>query len=74
MGNGTFDGIRKPLNAFLAVIIHHAFPVQPLGCAELNGIIRFVGVQSQQVFLHTAYTMVYRHVIVVEDNQQIVRT
>ena len=72
LGNGTLDGIRKALDALLAVVVHHALAVQPTGGAELDGVIRLVGVQSQQILFHATYGTVNRHVVVVEDNQQVV--
>ena len=59
VGNGTLDGVRQALDALLAVVAHQSFAMQPPRSSELDGIIGLVGVQSQQIFLHTTHTAVY---------------
>ena len=39
---------------------------------ELDGVIGLVGTQVQQILFHTTYRTVDRHVVVVEDDQQVV--
>ena len=46
MGNGTLDGVRQALDAFLAVIIHQSLAMQPPCGLELDGIIGLVRIQS----------------------------
>ena len=74
VSNGTLDSIRQALDAIFAVVIHQSFAAQPLCGLEFDGIIGSVRVQSQQIFLHSTHTTVYRHVVVVQDNQQVVGT
>ena len=46
--------------------------MQPTRYLKTHGIIGLVRVQRQQVLLHTTYRTVYRHVVIVQDNQQVV--
>ena len=70
----ALHGVAQSDDALAAVIVHHALRLQPLRGLEANGVIRLVGVQPQQILLHAAHAAVNRHVVVVQDNQQVVRT
>ena len=72
MRDGTLQRVRESDESLAAVVVHHALAVQPALGLEAYGVVGLVGVESQQVLLHAAYASVYRHVVVVEDNQQVV--
>ena len=72
VGNGTFDSIRQTLDTLSAVIVHHTLSVQPTGSLELDGIIGLVGIQPQQQLFHTTHRTVDTHIVVVENDQQVI--
>ena len=72
VSDGTLNGIRQALDTLSAVIVHHALTVQPTGSLELDSIIGFVGIQSQQQLFHTTNRTVDTHIVVVENDQQVI--
>ena len=71
--NSALKSIGKTLQTVFPGIVHQALSIQPIVGLELDSVVGLIGTQIQQILLHSAYTTVYRHVIVVEDNQQVVR-
>ena len=72
MGQRTLQGIVQSDNAFPSVVVQVATLVQPLASFEAETVVGLVRVQIEQVFLHTAHRPVDTHVVVVEDNEQVV--
>ena len=72
--DGTLDGVGKTDDTLLTIVIEHTFAVQPARSLETQCIIRLVGAQIQQILLHATHRSVNRHVVVVQDDQQVVRT
>ena len=70
--DGTLQGVRQADNAVFPVVIEHALAVHPSRGLEAQGVVGLVGAQIQQVLLHATHAAVDRHVIVVEDDQQVV--
>ena len=70
--DGRFHGIGQTNQATAAVVLQQAHLVQPARSPESQGVISFVGRQRQQILLHASYGTVYRHVVVVQDNQDVV--
>ena len=71
--DGTLDGIREADDPLAAVVVEHTLTVKPSRGLEADGIIGLVGAQVEQILFHAAHGMVDRHIIVVEDDQQVVR-
>ena len=72
LGNGTLQGIRQTNDAFLTTFGKKPLRCQPSRGLETYGIIGLVGTQSYQVFLHAAHGAVDRHIIVVQDDEQVI--
>ena len=73
MRNRTLHRICQSDKSLLAVIIQHAMAIEPSCRLKLYGVICLVGAQVQQILLHTSHTSVYRHIVVVQDDKQVVR-
>ena len=72
MADSTLQGIVEPDDAFPPVVVEIALGVEPLRCFEAQTVVSFVGVEVEQIFLHAANSMVDAHIVVVENNQQII--
>ena len=70
--DGTLKSIRQSDDTLTTVIAEHAFAVHPARSLESDGVIGLVGAQVQQILLHTTHRTVDRHVVIIQDNQQVV--
>ena len=58
----------------LPIIMQHAMALHPSGGFEAHLVVGLVCAQAQQVLLHATHRTVDRHVIIVQDDKDIVRT
>jgi len=65
--------IVQAQDALLAVFVEIAFGVQPLRCLETEAVVGLVGIEVQKIFLHTAHCPVDAHIVVVQDDEHVVR-
>ena len=72
MADSTLQGIVEPDDAFPPVVVEIALGMQPLRSFEAQTVVGFVGVEVEQIFLHAANSMVDAHIVVVENNEQVV--
>ena len=72
VGQQGFQGVVEPDNLLSAAFVKDSPFKQVLGCSESKIIIELTGMQLVQIVLHSTHTMVYAHIVVVQDNQQIV--
>ena len=72
LGKSRLDGVVQANNALASLVVQYAFGVQPLRCLETKSVVSFVGIEVEQVLLHTANGSVYRHIVVVQDDEQVV--
>ena len=72
--DGTLQGVRQAYDALATVVREHALAVEPPRSLETQGVVGLVGAQVEQVLLHAAHRAVDRHVVVVEDDEQVVGT
>ena len=72
MAQRTLDGIVQPDDALAAVVVKVAFGMQPSGSLEAQLVVSSVGVEVDEILLHAAHGPVYRHIVVVEDDEHIV--
>ena len=73
VADGALHGVAQSYQPLLAVVGHHTVVFQPAHRSKLNGVIRLVGAQVQQILLHAAHTAVDTHVVIVQYDQQVVR-
>ena len=72
LGKSRLDGVVQANNALASLVVQYAFGVQPLRCLETKSVVSFVRIEVEQVLLHTANGSVYRHIVVVQDDEQVV--
>ena len=73
MAYGRLQRIVQPQYALPAVFVEISLCVEPFRQLESNIVVGLVGVQLQQSLLQSAYAAVYAHVVVVEDDEHVVR-
>ena len=72
VGQCRLQRIVQSNEAFAAVVVHHAARLQPLRSLEAQAVVGGIGVELQKIFLHTANGTVDRHVVIVQDDEQVV--
>ena len=72
MAQRTLQRIIQAQDALLALLVQVAFAVEPPTGLEAQPIVGLVGIEVQQILLHAAHRTVNRHIVVVENNQQVV--
>ena len=72
MTDGALDGVVQANKSLPAVFIEVAFVVQPARGLETKAVVGGVGIEIQQVFLHAAHGVVDAHIVIVEDDEQVV--
>ena len=72
VGKQGFQGVIEPDNLLPPAFVKDSPFEKVLGCSEPKIIIELAGMQLVQIVFHTTHTMVYAHVVVVQNNQQIV--
>ena len=72
MRDGTLQGVAQSDESLAAVFFQIPLAVEPSGGFVAQPVVGLVGVQVDEVFLHAAHRTVYRHVVVVEDDEQVV--
>ena len=72
MRDGTFHGIAQSDKSLSAVFFQITIAVQPFIGFIAQFVIGLAGVEVDEIFLHTSHRTVYRHVVVVEDDEQVV--
>ena len=70
--DGRFHRIGQSDDAVLAVLSQQSFAVQPACRLETQPVVGLVRVEMQQVVLHTSHGTVDRHIVVIEDDEQVV--
>ena len=73
MADGTLQGIVQPDDTFSALVRKHTLVVQPPASLEPQPVVSLVSVEVQQILLHTTHGMVDGHIIVIENDKQVVR-
>ena len=72
MRDGAFHGIRQTDETFATVLTEHTSAVQPARSLKTNGIIGLICAETNQILFHTAHRAIDRHVVIVEDDQQVI--
>ena len=72
MGKRRLDGVVEAYESLATVVVEIALRVEPLRSAVAQAVVRGVGVEIEQVFLHAAHSVVDAHVVVVKDDEQVV--
>ena len=72
MRNSRLEGICQADESAPAVVFQQSHFVQPACNLEAHGIVGLIGVERQKVFLHATDSTVDRHVIVVEDDEDVI--
>ena len=72
-GDEGFHGIVETQDALSAVFVDNAPLLQCARCTEAQAVVGTAGVEIKQVLFHAAHTLVDAHVVIVEDNEHIVR-
>ena len=72
MTDGALYRIAQSDESLSAVLLQHTLAMQPPRSLEADAVIRLVGIQVDEIFLHAAHGAVDRHVIVVQDDEQVV--
>ena len=65
--------IVQAQDTLLAVFVEITFGVQPLRCLETEAVVGLVGIEVQEIFLHTSHCPVDAHIVVVQDDEHVVR-
>ncbi len=72
IAKSRLQGVIKSQYLLLATIIEHALAIEPLCGFKAQFIVCSIGVELQEIFLHTSHSMVYTHVIVIEHDEHII--
>ena len=72
VGYGRLQRVAQSDESLSAVVVHHAARLEPVGSLKTQRIVGFVGVEVEQVLFHAAHRAVDAHVVVVEDDEQVV--
>ena len=72
MAQYRLEGIVQTDDAVLAVVIENTLGVEPLRSLEANLVVGLVGVELEEILLHTTHGTVDAHIIVVEDDEHVV--
>ena len=72
MAQHRLDGVVESYDALAAAVAQMAIVLEPSGHLEPYLVIGGIGVEIEQILLHTTHSAVYAHVVVVQDNKQIV--
>lgn len=67
-----FQSVVQAQDDVSAVVVENSLAMQPATGLKSPFIVSLVGIQLQQVFLHSSHGAVYAHIVVIEDNEQIV--
>ena len=67
-----FQRVVEADEALASLVAHHAARLEPLRRLEAQLVVGGVRVELQEVFFHAAHSLVDRHVVVVEDDEQVV--
>ena len=74
MAQCRFQRIVQADDALLAVVVEVAFGVEPLRSLETKLVVSFIGVEVQKILLHASHGTVDTHIVVVEDDEHVVRS
>ena len=74
MAQCRFQRIVQADDALLAVVVEVAFGVEPLRSLETKLVVSFIGVEVQKILLHASHGSVDAHIVVVEDDEHVVRS
>ena len=72
MRQRALQGVVEPYYSLAPVVVEIAFAVKPLRRLETQAIICLVDIEVYEIFLHSAHGTVYGHVVVVEDDKDVV--
>ena len=72
MTDRALHRIAQSDESLSTVILQHTLAMQPPRSLEADAVIRLVGIQVDEIFLHAAHRAVDRHIIVVQDDEQVV--
>ena len=72
MAKCRFHGIAKSNQSLPAPFLEHSLLFQPACRTEAQAVVGFAGIEIQQVLLHATHRTVDRHIVVVEDDEQVV--
>ena len=74
MAQCRFQCIVQADDALLAVVVEVALGVEPLRSLETKLVVSFIGVEVQKILLHASHGTVDTHIVVVEDDEHVVRS
>ena len=72
VGQQGLQRVVEPDNLLTAALVQDAPFEEMLRCPEPQIVIELAGVHLVQILLHAAHTMVNAHIIVIQDNQQVI--
>ena len=72
MAQHRLDGVVESYDALAAAVAQMAVVLEPSGHLEPYLVIGGIGVEIEQILLHATHSAVYAHVVVVEDDEQVV--
>ena len=72
MTDGRLESIAQSDESIASVVFKKSLIVHPCRHLKPQQIIGFICVEAQQILLHSSHASVYAHVIVVEDDEQVV--
>ena len=71
--DGALQRVAQAYEALSAVVLQHSVALHEASGLEAHLVVGLVGAQAQQVLLHAAHRAVYRHVVVVQYDEHVVR-
>ena len=72
MSQRRLQGVVQPYYSLASVVVQVALRAQPLRGTVAQPIVRGIGVEVQQILLHTSHGTVYAHIVVVQHDKQVV--
>ena len=72
MADSRFHCIAQSDDALAALVFEHTFLLEPACRPKAQAVVRLVGVKVDEILLHAADGAVNGHVVVVEDDEEVV--
>ena len=72
MTDGRLQRVIQSDKALSAVVVQVSALAQPLRRLEAQLVIGGIGIEVKQIFLHSAHSSINAHIVVVEDDEQVV--
>ena len=74
VADGRLDGVVEPQDTFLSVLTKVAAMMEPLRSLEPQLVVSGIRIEGQEIFFHATHCVVDAHVVVVEDDEKVVRS